>query len=101
MSTEEVYRLGDIIKWKLNVSSEKYDYGMVIKEPEVVTHGTYTFSDQVAGILDCEVDTFRMENPLYSVTVFSFAQQKVVTLYRNPEDLPLFLEKVTFSKESP
>ena len=41
-----------------------------------------------------------MTNPLIALTVFSFAEQRVVTLYRNPEDVPLFIEKVKFSEKS-
>tara|TARA_Y100001938_G_C8035488_1_gene403093 strand:+ start:376 stop:690 length:315 start_codon:yes stop_codon:yes gene_type:complete len=96
MGKEEVYRLGDIIRWKANQISEQYDYGMVIKEPEIVTHGIYTFTEKLIEMFDIEDETFKMEEPLYSITVYSFADQKVVTLYKNPEDVPLFIEKVTF-----
>jgi hypothetical protein len=96
MAKEEVYRLGDIIRWKATQISEQYDYGMVIREPEIVTHGIYTFTEKLIEMFDIEDETFKMEEPLYSITVYSFADQKVVTLYKNPEDVPLFIEKVTF-----
>ena len=100
MSKEETYRLGDIIRWKATQISEQYDYGMVIKEPEIVTHGIYTFTEKLIEMYDIDDDTFRMAEPLYSLTVYSFADQKVVTLYKNPEDVPLFVEKVTFIETS-
>lgn len=100
MPKDETYKLGDIIRWKNTSATDEYNYGMVLAEPQVVTCGTYTFSEQISGILDYDVDTFKMANPLYSVTLFSFAQQKVVTLYRSPEDVPLFLEKVTFIRKN-
>ena len=100
MVNEEVYRLGDIIRWKATQISEQYDYGMVIKEPEIVTHGIYTFTEILIEMFDIECETFNMEEPLYSITVYSFADQKVVTLYKNPEDVPLFIEKVTFIEKS-
>ena len=100
MSKEETYRLGDIIRWKATQISEQYDYGMVIKEPEIVTHGIYTFTEKLIEMFDIEDDTFKMAEPLYSLTVYSFADQKVVTLYKNPEDIPLFIEKVTFIEKN-
>ena len=96
MAAEETYRLGDIIRWRATQISEEYDYGMVIKEPQIVTHGIYTFTEKLIDLLDVEADTFKMDDPLYSITVYSFADQKVITLYKNPEDVPLFIEKVTF-----
>tara|TARA_R110000824_G_scaffold198415_2_gene382431 strand:+ start:1071 stop:1376 length:306 start_codon:yes stop_codon:yes gene_type:complete len=100
MAKEEVYKLGDIIRWRATVLTEEYDYGMVIREPEIVTHGIYTLTEKLVEMLDTEDDTFKMEDPLYSVTVYSFGDQKVVTLYKNPEDVPLFIEKVDFIKKS-
>ena len=73
---------------------------MVIAEPEIVTHGIYTFTEKLIEMFDIEDDTFKMEEPLYSITVYSFADQKVVTLYKNPEDVPLFIEKVTFVEKN-
>ena len=96
MAAEETYRLGDIIRWRATQISEEYDYGMVIREPQIVTHGIYTFTEKLIDLLDVEADTFKMDDPLYSITVYSFADQKVITLYKNPEDVPLFIEKVTF-----
>jgi len=100
MTEQENYALGDIIRWKSSRDSGDYDYGMVIREPEIVTRGTYTSSGVFADLVDYEIDTFRLQHPLCGITVFSFAQQKVVTIYRNPEDVPLFIEKVNFSKEN-
>lgn len=100
MAKEEIYKLGDIIRWRATQITDDYDYGMVIKEPEIVTHGIYTFTEKLIEMFDIEDDTFKMEEPLYSITVYSFADQKVVTLYKNPEDVPLFIEKVTFVEKN-
>ena len=100
MTKDEVYKLGDIIRWRATQITEEYDYGMVIKEPQIVTHGIYTFTEKLIDILDIDDDTFKMEDPLYSITVYSFADQKVITLYKNPEDVPLFIEKVTFIEKN-
>ena len=100
MAAEETYRLGDIIRWRATQISEEYDYGMVIREPQIVTHGIYTFTEKLIDLLDVEADTYKMDDPLYSITVYSFADQKVITLYKNPEDVPLFIEKVTFIEKN-
>lgn len=97
---EQGYKLGDIIRWRGATTSTEYDYGMVIGEPQIVTHGIYTFREKLIDMFDADDDTFAMDNPLYSITVFSFADQRVITLYKNPEDVPLFIEKVTFSQKS-
>tara|TARA_Y100001938_G_C7868999_1_gene319339 strand:+ start:44 stop:352 length:309 start_codon:yes stop_codon:yes gene_type:complete len=94
------YRLGDIIRWRGSTASPDYDYGMVIGEPQLVTQGIYTFREDLADICEPAAGRFAMDNPLYSITVFSFGEQRVVILYKNPEDVPLFIEKVTFSKKS-
>ena len=100
MAKDETYRLGDIIRWRATQISEQYDYGMVIREPEIVTHGIYTFTEKLIEMYDIDDDTFKMAEPLYSLTVYSFADQKVITLYKNPEDVPLFIEKVTFIEKN-
>ena len=100
MAREENYKLGDIIRWRATQISEVYDYGMVIREPQIVTHGIYTFTEKLIGMHDIDGDTFKMDDPLYSITVYSFADQKVITLYKNPEDVPLFIEKVTFIEKN-
>ena len=100
MAKDETYKLGDIIRWRATQISEHYDYGMVIKEPEIVTHGIYTFTEKLIEMFNIEDDTFKMAEPLYSLTVYSFADQKVITLYKNPEDVPLFIEKVTFIEKN-
>tara|TARA_B100000963_G_C22571534_1_gene646329 strand:- start:815 stop:1129 length:315 start_codon:yes stop_codon:yes gene_type:complete len=100
MAKDETYKLGDIIRWRATQISDQYDYGMVIKEPEIVTHGVYTFTEVLIEMYDIDDDTFKMAEPLYSLTVYSFADQKVITLYKNPEDVPLFIEKVTFIEKN-
>ena len=57
MAAEETYRLGDIIRWRATQISEEYDYGMVIREPQIVTHGIYTFTEKLIDLLDVEAGT--------------------------------------------
>ena len=95
------FKLGDIVRWRDSKMSQDYDFGMVIKEPHIITGGVYSMADHLADIMDSIDDTFVMAEPLSALTVFSFREQRVVVLYRNPEDLPLYIEKVTFSEKSP
>tara|TARA_Y100000004_G_C8808422_1_gene366519 strand:+ start:88 stop:390 length:303 start_codon:yes stop_codon:yes gene_type:complete len=97
---ETSYELGDIVRWKHSAGETSHDYGMVIKLPEVVLAGVYTFTNQLVEMMDIEDDTFKLSEPLVALTVYSFGDQKVVTLYKTPEDVPLFIEKVTFSEKS-
>ena len=90
--TKKIHNLfGDVFykdKEGNNISSEN----LIIDEVNRI----YTFTEKLIEMFDIEGETFKMEEPLYSITVYSFADQKVVTLYKNPEDVPLFIEKVTF-----
>tara|TARA_R100001015_G_C4543593_1_gene107035 strand:- start:109 stop:411 length:303 start_codon:yes stop_codon:yes gene_type:complete len=94
------FKLGDIIRWRDSKMSLDYDYGMVIKEPHEISGGTYSVVEKLADITDFEGSTFIMSDPVMALSVFSFAAQKVVIIYKNPEDLPLFIEKVNFYEES-
>ena len=96
----DYYELGDIVRWRSPLQ-DTVDYGMVIKAPEIVSAGIYTFTNQIVQIMEIEDDTFRLSEPLMALTIYSFGEQKVMTLYKNPEDVPLFIEKVTFSEKSP
>jgi|TARA_R100000081_G_C4787409_1_gene155486 hypothetical protein len=95
------FKLGDIIRWRDSKMSLDYDYGMVIKEPHAISGGTYSVVDHLADIADFEGSTFVMSEPILALSVFSFAAQKVVIIYKNPEDLPLFIEKVDFYEKNP
>lgn len=100
MKKDDTYRLGDIVRWKDSKIIEGYEYGMVIKTPSIVRGGVYKFANEVIEILDIQDSSFAIEEPLMSVTVFSFGEQRVITLYRNPQDIPYQIEKVDFSEKS-
>lgn len=97
MAENVIYRLGDIVRWKDSKIAGEYDYGMVIKDPQVVSGGTYKFVDEIVEAFDIRDSSFTASEPLVALTIFSFAEQKVITLYRNPEDIPRHIEKVKFS----
>lgn len=95
------YDLGDIVRWRSVLTATDYDYGMVIAKPQIVSAGIYTFTNQIVELMDIEDDTFKLSEPLVALTIYSFGEQRVVTLYKTPEDVPLFIEKVAFSEKSP
>ena len=100
MKKDDTYKLGDIVRWKDSKIIEGYEYGMVIKEPSVVQGGVYKFANEIIEILDIQDSNFAIEEPLVALTVFSFGEQRVITLYRNPEDIPYQVKKVDFSQKS-
>lgn len=97
MAENVIYNLGDIVRWKDSKIAAEYDYGMLIKDPEIVSGGTYKFVDEIVEVFDIRDSSFISSEPMVALTVFSFAEQKVITLYRNPEDIPRHIEKVKFS----
>jgi gamma-glutamylcyclotransferase (GGCT)/AIG2-like uncharacterized protein YtfP len=100
MKKDDTYNLGDIVRWKDSKIIEGYEYGMVIKDPEVVSGGVYKFAEELIEVLDIQDSSFALQHPLMAVTIFSFGEQRVITLYRNPEDVPYQIEKVDFSQKS-
>tara|TARA_R110000765_G_C18863450_1_gene600237 strand:+ start:795 stop:1079 length:285 start_codon:yes stop_codon:yes gene_type:complete len=91
------YELGDIIRWKSYKEEIEYDYGMIIKEGQLITSGVYSFDKRLRELEETGTRPADQDETLLSITIYSFGQQKVITLYRNPEDLPLYIEKVKFS----
>jgi hypothetical protein len=94
------FELGDIIKWGPTfmvggVKSEE-SYGMVIRGTETIKGGKYSYGPFTET--DGEIKMTYIE-PMSAITVFSFKDQKVVTLYRNPDDIPLNIEKVCFNNK--
>ena len=100
MSDKDDYKLGDIVRWKDSKVMESYEYGMIIKAPEIVYGGTYRFAGEIVEFVDVANSTFTETNPILSLTIYSFGEQRVVTIYRNPEDIPYQVEKVDFSEKS-
>ena len=95
------YDLGDIVRWRSGLTDNNYDYGMVIAKPQIVSAGIYTFTNQIVELMDIADDTFKLSEPLVALTIYSFGEQRVITLYKTPEDVPLFIERVVFSEKSP
>lgn len=100
MSDENTYKLGDIVRWKDSKIIGSYEYGMVIKEPEIVSGGTYRFVNEIVEMFDINDSSFITTEPIIALTVFSFGEQRVITIYRNPEDIPYHIEKVDFIEKS-
>tara|TARA_B100000900_G_scaffold405230_1_gene414561 strand:- start:717 stop:1028 length:312 start_codon:yes stop_codon:yes gene_type:complete len=98
MKEKEVYKLGDIVRWRDSKIVESYDYGMIIKEPYIVTSGTYRFAGETVEFIDVKDSSFIHGEPVVALTVFSFGDQRVITIYRNPEEIPYSVEKVNFIK---
>ena len=96
MSEIDTYKLGDIVRWRDSKVIGDHEYGMIIKEPEIVSGGTYRFVDEIVEIMDIRDSSFIASEPIVALTVYSFGEQRVITLYRNPEDIPYQIEKVDF-----
>jgi hypothetical protein len=94
------FELGDIIKWGPTFMVEgvtpEESYGMVIRDMETVKGGKYSYGPITES--DGEIKMTYIE-PMSAITVFSFKEQKVVVLYRNPDDIPLSIEKVCFNNK--
>ncbi len=100
MSDENIYKLGDIVRWKDSKIIGSHEYGMVIKKPEVVSCGTYKFINEIVEVYGVSDSSFIETRPVISLTVFSFGEQRVISLHRNPEDIPHQIEKVDFIEKS-
>ena len=96
---KNTYKLGDIVRWKDSKIMESYEYGMIIKNPEVVSGGTYRFAGEIVEYIDVPSSSFITE-PILALTIFSFGEQRVITIYRNPEDIPYSVEKVNFFEKN-
>jgi len=96
MENESAYKLGDIVRWKDSKIMESYEYGMIIKDPYSVSGGTYRFAGELVEYVDARDSSFISAEPLLALTIFSFGEQRVITIYRNPEDIPYSVEKVNF-----
>ena len=93
------YELGEIIRWKSS-PVEEFDYGMVIKRGHIITTGVYSLEDRLTELVDNGDTQLPHNEALMAITVYSFRDQRVMTIYRSPEDLPLYIEKVKFSKKN-
>jgi hypothetical protein len=100
MPAENTYKLGDIVRWRDSKIIGSHEYGMVIKKPEIVSGGTYKFVNEIVEMFDVSDSSYIKTEPIISLTVFSFGEQRVITLYRNPEDIPYQIEKVDFIEKS-
>ena len=93
------FTLVDIVRWKSPGLEGKFQYGLVVAPESFIRHGSYTFASMVEADPDAvplELSTL----PIRSITVYSFSAQRIITIYQNPEDVPLLIEKVDFPKKS-
>lgn len=93
------FMLGDIVRWKSRGIEEKFHYGLVVAPESFIRHGSYTFSSMVEEDIDA-VPLDLSPIPIRSITVYSFSAQKIITIYQNPEDVPLLIEKVDFPQKN-
>ena len=95
----DAFTLGDIVRWKSPGIEDKFHYGLVVAPESFIRHGSYTFASMVETDLDA-VPLELSSLPIRSITVYSFSAQKIITIYQNPEDVPLLIEKADFPKKS-
>ena len=100
MSNKDDYKLGDIVRWKDSKIMESYEYGMIIKAHEIVNGGKYRFAGEIGEFVDVANSTFTETKAIVALTIYSFGEQRVVTIYKNPEDIPYQVEKVDVSEKS-
>ncbi len=93
------FALGDVIRWKSRGIEEKFHYGLVVEPESFIRHGSYTFAQAVEDDSD-SVPLDLSPVPILSITVYSFSLQKIITIYQNPEDVPLLIEKIDFPKKN-
>ena len=90
-------RLGDIVWWDpqhmVYGREFKRQYGMVIKELETFKGGRFSYG------LDAEKQEPMTLESMIAVTIFSFADQRVITLYQNPDERPLVVNKADFNRK--
>ena len=90
-------QLGDIVWWNpqhmVYGREFKRQYGMIIKELETFKGGRFSYG------LDADQASPMLMETLTAITIFSFADQRVITLYQNPEELPLVVNKADFSRK--
>lgn len=97
MSSISHLQLGDIVWWVpqhmvYGRESEKR-YGMIIRELETFKGGRFSY-----GLDAGEQAPMTLESML-AITIFSFGDQRVITLYQNPEEFPLIVNKVDFNRK--
>lgn len=93
------YKLGDIVKWwhkaSLLTLEPEYSYGMMMKDPETIRGGKYFYNKAPQS----DPPTMVNLQTTVAITVFSFKEQKVITLYQSPEEPPLKIELFSPSSE--
>lgn len=87
----QTYNVGDIVRWKSASEKVDYCYGIVIESEKLIEGGEYIFSQEV---IEDPYDNLKLYTPVISIKIYSFWHRRAIELYKNPEDIPLFLEKV-------
>ncbi len=91
--------LGDVVRWpSAATTSDKpiYSYGMVIKEPEFIQGGEYVYEPPHSRI-----SKMTYIEPILAVTVYSFKDQRIRTVYQNSDEIPPEIQKVNFFPLTP
>ena len=89
--SNETFNCGDIVRWKAFLEGVEYYYGLVIECENFTEFGymdyPYCAYDELTGV---DYDTFLTRK----ITLFSFYDQKVVTVQQSEADVPMFPELV-------
>ena len=87
----EAFNRGDIVRWRSFIDDVDYYYGLVIECENFAAYGymdyPYHAYDELTGV---DYDTFLTRK----ITLFSFYDQKVVTVQQSEADVPMFPELV-------
>ena len=92
------YQVGDIIRWHTNEPGGKSYYGLVLERSQNIRYGEYIYLHHIESEDFSNLELAPV--PLHAVRVYSFGEQRVIYLYQNPEDVPMFIEKVDFVPEN-
>lgn len=88
------YKLGDVVRWWYGTSivnrEPDYFYGMMVEDPEMIRGGKYYYNKAPPADEPAMVSL----QTTVAITVFSFKEQRVITLYQSPEEPPLGIELV-------
>ncbi len=94
------FNLGDVVRWPsiatMSTSDPVYSYGMVIKVPEFIQGGEYIYEPP-----DSRVSKMTYIEPILAITVYSFKDQRIRTVYQNSDEIPPEIQKVDFFPLTP
>ena len=94
------YKLGDVVRWWHRTPATnrepEYSYGLMVKDAETIRGGKYFYNNAPEVV----VPSMMCLETTVAITVFSFKEQRVVTLYQSPEEPPLKIELLNSLRDS-